>query len=141
MMLAPVPWPQLAIRLGCALLVGAIIGFEREGQGKPAGLRTHILVSLGSALMVAVSIQTGAAQDSIDSFSRIVQGVITGVGFIGAGTIFHSDRVHGLTSAAAIWLSSGLGIAAACGLWQLSILSALATWFILRVLDRLERFL
>lgn len=140
-MLAPVSWPQLAIRLGCALLAGAIIGLERENQRKSAGLRTHILVSLGSALMVAVSIQTGAAEESIDSFSRIVQGVITGVGFIGAGTIFRADRVHGLTSAAAIWLSSGLGIAAACGLWQLSIVSALTALFILRVLNGLERFL
>ncbi len=140
-MLAPVSGPQLALRLGCALLVGAIVGFERENKGKSAGLRTHILVSLGSALMVAVSIQTGAAQESIDSFSRIVQGVITGVGFIGAGTIFRADRVHGLTSAAAIWLSSGLGIAAACGLWQLSLVSALAAWFILRVLNKLERFI
>ncbi|NEP16007.1 MAG: MgtC/SapB family protein [Leptolyngbya sp. SIO4C1] len=140
-MFAPIDGFQLFLRLSCACLAGLIIGGERESQRKSAGLRTHILVCFGSALLVLVSIQTGAAQQSIEAFSRVVQGVITGVGFIGAGTIFHSDRVHGLTSAAAVWVSAALGITAACGLLWLTLLSAVMTWFVLRVLDKFEKII
>jgi putative Mg2+ transporter-C (MgtC) family protein len=135
---APINLAQLSLRLACALLAGAIIGWERETKGKPAGFRTNLLVSFGAALFVLIPIQAGLAQYSVDALARVIQGVITGVGFIGAGTILRSPKVRGLTSAAAIWVSASLGISAACGLWPLSLGGAVIGWLILRVLEMLE---
>jgi putative Mg2+ transporter-C (MgtC) family protein len=123
------------------LLAGAVIGWERESQDKPAGLRTNILVSFGSALFVLIPIQLGAAQNNPDFLGRVISAVISGVGFIGAGTILHSSRVRGLTSAAAIWISAALGITMACGLWLIGLIGIVVTWIVLRVLDRLESHL
>lgn len=105
---------------------------------KPAGFRTNLLVSFGAAVFVLIPIQVGAAQQSVDALARVIQGVITGVGFIGGGTILRSTKVRGLTSAAAIWVSASLGISAACGLWMLSLSSAVVGWLILQVLEKLE---
>ena len=138
---SPISWYDVFLRLGIALLAGAIIGLERETKNKPAGLRTNMLVSFGSALLVLVPIQIGAAEQSLDVLGRVISGVISGVGFIGGGTILRGSRVKGLTSAAAIWVSSGLGIAIGCGLWLLGLTGASITWIILRVLDKLEEFL
>ena len=138
---SPISWYDVLLRLGIALLAGAIIGLERETKNKPAGLRTNMLVSFGSALVVLVPIQIGAAEQSLDVLGRVISGVISGVGFIGGGTILRGSRVKGLTSAAAIWVSSGLGIAIGCGLWLLGLTGASITWIILRVLDKLEEFL
>lgn len=91
-LLAPLNWQQLAFRLGIALIAGAIIGIERELKEKPAGLRTHMLVSLGSALFVLVPIQLKMAQDSVEAFSRVLQGIIAGVGFLGGGVILRNSR-------------------------------------------------
>lgn len=136
-----IDWLTLFLRLGCALLSGAIIGLERETKQKPAGLRTNMLVSLGAALFVLVPIQLGAAQQSADALSRTIQGIITGVGFIGAGTIFRDSKVEGLTSAAATWVAAALGIAAGCGFWILGIAGAVITWLVLRVVKKLETYL
>ena len=138
---APIGWQGILLRLGIALVVGAIIGIERETKSKPAGLRTNMLVCFGSALVVLIPIEIGAAQQNLDMLGRAISGVVSGVGFIGGGTILRESRVRGLTSAAAIWVSATLGIAAGCGLWLLSLIGAFVTWIILRVFDRWEEFL
>jgi putative Mg2+ transporter-C (MgtC) family protein len=104
-------------RLVLAALAGAIIGWNRFRAGKSAGVGTHALVALGSALFVVVPLQLSTGQDQ-QAFTRIIQGIATGVGFLGAGEIFRessrSPRIHGLTSAAAIWVTASLGVVAAC---------------------------
>ncbi|MGC1310007.1 MAG: MgtC/SapB family protein [Phormidesmis sp.] len=137
--LLPMSFYQLALRLGCALLASFIIGLERESREKAAGLRTNLLVGLGSALVILVPIQVGAVAQSVDTLGRSLQGVMTGVGFVGGGAVFQKDRVKGLTSAAALWVSAALSIAAACGQWQMSILGALVAWFVLRVINQVEK--
>lgn len=136
-------WSSLTIRLTLALLVGGVIGWNRQAAGKPAGLRTHMLVSLGAALFVLIPLMASTSSDTI---SRAIQGVATGVGFLGAGEILHQSRdksgkpnVKGLTSAATIWLTAALGIIAGCGFWQLSLLSTLMAIFILSVAKKIER--
>ncbi|NJO74746.1 MAG: MgtC/SapB family protein [Leptolyngbyaceae cyanobacterium RM1_406_9] len=144
-LLLPAGWSEVVLRLGLAILAGALIGWERETAEKPAGLRTHMLVSLGSAMFVLTSIQTGAVEQSVDVLSRVMQGVIAGIGFLGAGEIFSTTRsdsdrirVRGLTSAAAIWVSASLGVMIGCGLWQLGILGAGITFLILWGVKKLE---
>ena len=134
-------------RLVNALLVGAIVGWEREVKDKPAGLRTHMLVSLGAAIFVLVPILVRDVAQSPDALSRTIQGIATGVGFLGAGEILHISqtqggkyRIRGLTSAAAIWISAALGLAAGCGLWQLSLIAALLSLMVLRILKICERY-
>lgn len=138
---APIGWQELLLRLGIALLVGAIIGLEREAKSKPAGLRTNMLVCFGSALLVLVPIEIGAAQKNLDVLGRAISGVITGVGFIGGGTILRESKVKGLTSAATIWMSSALGITIGCGLWLLGLGAALVTFIILFVFSKWEDYL
>ncbi|HET6151030.1 MAG TPA: MgtC/SapB family protein [Polyangia bacterium] len=135
-------WLTLAWRLGLAMLVGGAIGWNRQKAGKPAGLRTHILVAMGSCVLVLVPLAGEPA--SVEALSRVIQGVIVGIGFLGGGEIRHSgemtgrNRIKGLTSAAAIWVSSGLGIAAACGLWRMIILAAVAAILVLAVAKKAE---
>jgi putative Mg2+ transporter-C (MgtC) family protein len=143
----PNDWLSIAFRLGMALVFGAILGIERQIGRKPAGLRTHMLVSLGSALLIMVPLQivdTAAGGD--DAISRVIQGIAAGVGFIGAGEILREnqprtrlDRVRGLTSAAAIWVSAGLGVAAGCGLWQIGLIGSILALVVLTVFKRLEQ--
>lgn len=132
---------QLFVRLSLAILVGSIIGAEREFQSKSAGLRTNILVCFGSALIVLIPIQLGIAQVSADGFMRSISGVASGIGFIGAGTILQGSKknVRGLTSAAAIWMSAALGMTIACGLLGLGVICAIVTWVVLQVLVKLEK--
>nr|WP_199333725.1 MgtC/SapB family protein [Oculatella sp. FACHB-28] len=132
--------------MSLAIFAGALIGWEREAAEKPAGLRTHMLVSFGSAMFVLTSIQTGAVEQSADVLSRVMQGVIAGIGFLGAGEIFSTTRsdsdqirVKGLTSAAAIWVSASLGVVMGCGLWQLGLLGAGMTFLILWGVKKFER--
>jgi putative Mg2+ transporter-C (MgtC) family protein len=108
------------LRLGAATLVGGAIGLNRDLRGKPAGVRTHALVGLGSA--VATSIGTSLLGGDVDpgAVSRVIQGIITGVGFLGAGVILHRDGgrgVRGLTTAASIWVVATLGIGCGAGQW------------------------
>ncbi|MHC5936059.1 MgtC/SapB family protein [Nostoc sp.] len=144
--LATNDWVNISFRLCLALLIGAIIGLERQIRHKPAGLRTHILVSLGSAMFTLIIMQTSGSQSSHDALSRVIQGIAAGVGFLGAGEIVRQSsqqsqqlHVHGLTSAAAIWVSAALGIAAGCGLWQLGLIGAVLTFLVLNVFKRLEK--
>jgi putative Mg2+ transporter-C (MgtC) family protein len=129
---------RVVLRLSMAVLLGAVIGYERERRGKDAGLRTHMLVSLGAAIFVLVSLQSGMQQSEV---SRVIQGVVAGIGVLGAGAIIKLDRgeeIKGLTTAASIWVAAGIGIAAGLGREMMALVSALVTLFVLAVLGRLE---
>ena len=128
------------------MFVGGIIGWERQLRNKPAGLRTHMLVSMGSALFVLIPLAMAKNPNGLDAVERVIQGITAGIGFLGAGEILRQSQqeigkveVHGLTSAAAIWVSAALGTAAGCGLWQLALIGALMSLFVLRVIKKLER--
>jgi len=136
---------SLVLRLIAAVLVGAVIGWNRQIAGKPAGLRTHMLVSLGAAMIVLIPLQTSVSH-SPDAVSRAIQGVATGIGFLGAGEILHESaegnskpKVKGLTSAAAIWITAALGMVTGCGLWLTTLTGTLLVWLILTVVKKLER--
>jgi len=124
-------------RMGEALVLGALIGWDRERRDAEAGLRTHMLVSLGAALFVLVALETGMNDDQM---SRVIQGLVSGIGFLGAGAVLKDQeegRIHGLTTAASIWATAGVGMAAGLGHTGIALL---ATLFILVVLVWLRRF-
>jgi putative Mg2+ transporter-C (MgtC) family protein len=132
-------WLAPALRLGAAALAGGAIGWERQSRGRPAGLRTHMLVSLGSAIVVTIFVGV-----STDAMSHVVQGVATGIGFLCAGDILHhvhkgEERITGLTSAASLWVTSTLGMAAATGRWALTALGAVGTLATLTLVGGLEK--
>jgi putative Mg2+ transporter-C (MgtC) family protein len=132
---------QISVRLLVALIVGAIIGAQRELHHKPAGLRTHILVSLGTTLFVLGSVGAGVEASS-DAMSRVIQGIATGIGFLGAGAILklHADReILGLTTAAGIWLTAAASVAAGLGRHAMALTSAVLAWLVLAGLTRLEQ--
>ena len=132
-------WTRLALRLGLAVALGAAIGYEREVHDKAAGLRTHMLVALGSALFVFVPQQMGLSGEAL---SRVLQGVVAGVGFLGAGTVIKQrgeGHVHGLTTAAGIWSTSAIGITAGLGRMAIAIAATALTLVILDLLRRLEK--
>ena len=145
-LLVPTTEIGVMLRLCLALVVGGLVGWERERKSKPAGLRTHMLVSLGSAIFVLAGLQTGAVAITADVLSRVIQGVTTGIGFIGAGEIFQQSkdsepnqiRIRGLTTASAIWVSASLGVTSACGLWTISLMGALLTLIVLKLFKRFE---
>jgi putative Mg2+ transporter-C (MgtC) family protein len=125
---------QLCTRLLVAIVLGGILGYERERTGSPAGFRTHMLVALGSALFVFVPLQAGT---DMQDMSRVLQGVITGIGFLGAGAILKNSEDHeirGLTTAASIWLTAAVGIAAGMGKEATALVSTLFALLILVVL-------
>ncbi|AKG21415.1 MgtC/SapB family protein [Calothrix sp. 336/3] len=148
MLLASDDWFQIGFRLFLALLVGCSIGLNRQKGGRPAGMRTFMLVSMGSALFVMIPLQ--AEGDSLfattNALSRTIQGVTTGVGFIGAGLILQvspgesaNPKVKGLTTAASVWISAGLGAAIGCGLWQTALMAGFLTLVTLSGVKRLSR--
>jgi len=124
-----------------ALVLGAIIGWERFMDHKPAGLRTHTLVSLGAAgVMVAARGMMGEDPAAHRELSRVVQGVITGIGFLGAGSIIQSQgSVRGLTTAASIWVVAAVGVAAGGEEWGFAMALTGATWVVLRGFRSIER--
>lgn len=129
---------RMVLRLLMAALLGGLLGYERERSGKEAGLRTHMLVALGAALFVLAPLQAGM---SIDDLSRVLQGVIAGIGFLGAGAILKlgdEQRIRGLTTSAGIWLTAAIGIAAGMGRETTALFSTLLALFVLAVLRRLE---
>jgi putative Mg2+ transporter-C (MgtC) family protein len=125
----------IALRLGLAVLLGAAIGLNRELSLKPAGLRTHALVALGAALATHVGLQL--TQQSVGDTAapgRIIQGIVAGVGFIGGGAILHraeGGNVHGLTTAASIWVVAATGVAAGAGLWRAAVLAVVFSLILL----------
>jgi putative Mg2+ transporter-C (MgtC) family protein len=130
---------RIVIRLLIAMLLGAIVGAQREHTGKPAGLRTHMLVSLGAALFVLASVESGMTSADV---SRVIQGLATGIGFLGGGAILKLSRereIRGLTSAAVIWMTAAMGVAVGLGRLWMALLSMVLTWFILTVVEKIER--
>lgn len=122
-------YTEIFLRLVFAVMAGGLIGLEREVVHKPAGVRTHMLVCLGSALFVLVTIETLP-----NEAARIIAGIATGIGFLGAGTIFRSkSEVHGLTTAASIWAVAGVGIAIGLGYYLMTIIAVVLILIILQL--------
>ncbi|NLX90765.1 MAG: MgtC/SapB family protein [Firmicutes bacterium] len=137
--MALISYFEIAFRLFLALLLGGIVGFERESQNRPAGFRTHILVSVGSALVMLVSAYSFSGEN-VDP-SRIAAQVVTGVGFLGAGTILrHGNTVTGLTTAASLWIVSGIGLAVGIGFYMGAVFATLMVLISLIVLRSLESY-
>jgi putative Mg2+ transporter-C (MgtC) family protein len=137
---AQLPDAREAIRVGVRLLLaavaGGVLGFERQRSGKSAGLRTHMLVALGTATFV---VATQAAGGSMESMARVVQGTAAGIGFIGAGAILKGpEGIRGLTTAASIWMTAALGVAAAMGRLWVAISATIVAWIVLSILGKLE---
>ncbi|MDH4238429.1 MAG: MgtC/SapB family protein [Phycisphaerae bacterium] len=132
-------WPGDVFGIVLAVVLGAAIGVEREFSGKAAGLRTNILICLGAAVFTIISKRMAGENDSL---TRIAAGVVTGVGFLGAGAIIQ-DRggVHGLTTAATIWFMACLGMACGAGLYELAVISTLIAVFVLIGLRLIHRSL
>ncbi|MEI6647355.1 MAG: MgtC/SapB family protein [bacterium] len=129
---------RITVRLVAAILLGGVVGLERERMGKPAGLRTHILVCLGT---VAFILACSESEFTADGLSRVIQGILAGIGFIGAGSILKTNEkqdihVHGLTTAAGIWMTAAIGVA--IGLGRLGV-ALLCTFFILIILTLARR--
>ena len=132
---------EVILRLSAAAFIGGCIGLDREVRRKPAGMRTHALVSLGAALVILVAVRFPGA-DHLSGVTRVIQGIIAGVGFLGAGTILKSDHamVHGLTTAASIWLVASLGIACGIGQWIAALVALALTLVILILGEPVEAF-
>ncbi|OPL11736.1 MAG: hypothetical protein AVO34_08230 [Firmicutes bacterium ML8_F2] len=134
---------EIVLRLFLAVVLGGVIGFERESHNRPAGFRTHILVCAGSTLLMLVSAYGFTAQVGegfISDPGRIAAGVVTGIGFLGAGTIIQQrGSVHGLTTAATIWVVSGVGLAVGIGFYLGAIITTLFVLISLLLLRRFER--
>ena len=132
-------WTRLLLRLGLAMLLGAAIGYEREQRNSSAGLRTHMLVALGTALFVMVPQQAGM---NADQLSRIIQGLVGGVGFLGAGAVIKesgSGNVRGLTTAAGLWATAAIGLAVGLGREATAVVSTVLVVVILALLVRPKR--
>ena len=128
---------DLAWRLALGLVLGAVIGFERELHRQPAGFRTHSLVAVGSALFTIISAY-GFAASSVDP-TRIAAQIVSGIGFIGAGTILqHRGNIRGLTSAASLWSVAAIGMAAGAGMAVTAVIGTALILIVLAVLDRVE---
>jgi putative Mg2+ transporter-C (MgtC) family protein len=125
------------LRLALAAALGGAIGLEREYRHKPAGLRTNMLIALGSALFSVMSVQLGSGAGSPD---RIAAQVVTGIGFLGAGAILRSgENIHGLTTAATIWVNAAIGMAAGLGAYAVASVGAAITLVVLAFLPVMER--
>jgi putative Mg2+ transporter-C (MgtC) family protein len=135
-------WRQLAqvvARLVAAMVLGGIVGIQRERAGKPAGLRTHMLVTMGTAVFVMSCSGVGM---SLEGQSRVIQGLVTGIGFIGAGSILKLSEerdIQGLTTAAGVWMTAAIGVAVGLGSLGVAVLSTLFTLIILSFARRIER--
>jgi len=136
-------WIEITLRLGVATLAGGLIGLNRDLHGKPIGLKTLSLVSLATAMLL-VLVHSDEARIVSDAGSRVMQGILTGIGFLGAGVIVHAGRdlrVRGLTSAACTWLAACTGIVCGLGQWRLVIIALVITFAVLTVGGRVERWL
>ena len=130
---------RITLRLLVAAALGGLLGYEREAQGKSAGVRTHMLVAIGAALFVLIPQQTGA---STADLTRVLQGLIAGVGFLGTGAIILGTKqveTRGLTTAAGIWVTAAIGVAAGMGRESTAVLSTLVALFVLSVVPWIVR--
>ncbi len=140
----PMTFWQMLFRILAAVVIGAIIGIDREVKNRPAGMRTHVLVCLGSTLIGLVEQQTiahvvalGSSQINV-SVGRLTAAVVSGVGFLGAGTIIFNDRrISGLTTAASLWCAACLGLAAGAGYTTMAFVSCLAVMVVLKLMQRI----
>lgn len=140
----PNDWLNLIARVGLSVTVGGLIGFERQwtGNNRSAGVRTHMVISLGATLFILLPLQIPQDYSSVNALSRTIQGIATGVGFIGAGLILqqsHRGKVKGLTSAATIWATAALGTAVGFGLWQLAVVGTVAMLIVLSGVKQAKR--
>lgn len=132
---------RLVTRLLTAMILGALIGAQRESLHKPAGLRTHMLVAMGGALFVLAPLESGM---ELDGISRVIQGIVTGIGFIGAGAILKLRKkreIEGLTTAAGVWMTAAVGIAAGLGRLGLAFVSTVLTWITLSIIGKIESWM
>ena len=131
---------QLILRMLLAIFLGGLLGYQRERQGKEAGLRTHMLVALGSAFFVLIPLQAGM---SMGDLSRVLQGLIAGIGFLLAGTILKQQaegQIHGLTTAAGLWLTAAVGVAVGLGREASAVLGTVLALIILALLPRVRPY-
>lgn len=129
---------RILVRLLAALAVGGLIGFQRERVGKAAGLRTHMLVSLGTTLLVVCSLESGM---DAQAASRVIQGLVTGIGFLGAGAIMkiqEEQEIRGLTTAAGIWMTAAASVAIGLGQIGIGLIGAVIAWVVLGFLHRIS---
>jgi putative Mg2+ transporter-C (MgtC) family protein len=129
---------RVIVRLLAALALGALVGYQRERMGKAAGLRTHMLVSMGTALLVISATESGMGSDAV---SRVVQGLVTGIGFLGAGAIMkirEEKEIRGLTTAAGIWMTAAASVAIGLGQIVIGLIAGVLAWIVLGVLHRVE---
>jgi putative Mg2+ transporter-C (MgtC) family protein len=130
---------RIAARLVLATLLAGCVGFERERRGKTAGLRTHMLVGLGSAAFTMAILEAGGGGDAL---SRVIQGIATGIGFVGAGAILKPEgvgQVKGLTTATGVWLTAALGTCVGAGRFWLPVMATLLALIVMAILGRFER--
>lgn len=135
-------WSEIVLRLGAATLAGGLIGLNRDLHGKPIGLRTLGLVGLATAMVVVLAATFNNVTKSPDATSRIIQGILTGIGFLGAGVIIHREnrfRVQGLTSAACTWLTACVGIICGAGQWRIVTVALGLTFIVLIFGGKVER--
>jgi putative Mg2+ transporter-C (MgtC) family protein len=131
---------RVAGRLATAIVLGGVVGIERQVEGKTAGVRTHMLVSLGAALFAVVSLEVN--HDAAE-LTKVIQGVAAGIGFLGAGSILkasNENEVKGLTTAAGIWMTAGIGLAAGAGLFWPAVLGVALAWLVLGTFHSFERW-
>jgi putative Mg2+ transporter-C (MgtC) family protein len=131
----------MTARLVVAALLGAVVGWERESRGRAAGLRTHMLVAVGSALFTLIVVRGGGGTPQV---AEVVKGIAAGIGFLGAGAILknaNDTQIVGLTTAAGIWLTSAMGVAAGAGWVVMATITTLLGWMILFALGRLEHWI
>ncbi len=129
---------RIIVRLTVAAVLGGLLGYERQRQGKSAGVRTHMMVAIGAALFVLIPQQAGA---SIADISRVLQGLTAGIGFLGAGAIIMGTRqteARGLTTAAGIWVTAAIGVAAGLGRESTAVLSTIVALFVLSVVPLIQ---
>lgn len=129
---------QISIRLIAAALLGAVVGIQRERMGKSAGVRTHMLVAMGTAFIVAVPLEHGFSSSDL---ARVIQGLAAGVGFIGGGAILKIEKdqeITGLTTAAGIWMTAAVGVAVGLGRVGSAAVGVFLTWIILSVVGQIE---
>jgi putative Mg2+ transporter-C (MgtC) family protein len=137
-------WPEILLRLGTATFAGCAIGLNRDLHGKPIGLKTLGIVGLSTATVVLLAVQFAEPGKITDAASRVIQGILTGIGFLGAGVIVHESqrfRVRGLTSAACTFLAACLGIACGVGEWPIVGTAFVLAFLILMVGNRTEHWL
>ena len=134
------PLSELFLRLGLAAILGAALGIERELRCKPAGLRTNMLIAIGSALFTIMSLEI-SGQFGGSTPDRIAAQIVTGIGFLGGGAILRSGSdVHGMTTAATIFVNAGIGMAAGSGAYAIAMVATLLTLVVLVLLPPVENY-